>query len=62
MDEGDGVALMDPDFPEDTLPEKTANVSQVTAERGCAGNYLPVLLFYIFVPVRKLNWLTLLIN
>ncbi|CAK6976380.1 actin-related protein 5 [Scomber scombrus] len=28
MDEGDGVALMDPDFPEDTLPEKTANVAQ----------------------------------
>ncbi|KAI3357271.1 hypothetical protein L3Q82_015725 [Scortum barcoo] len=28
MDEGDGVALMDPDFPEDTLPEKPANVIQ----------------------------------
>ncbi|CAN9515779.1 unnamed protein product [Ophioblennius macclurei] len=28
MDEGDGVALMDPDFPEDTLPEKPANVAQ----------------------------------
>ncbi|XP_074500886.1 actin-related protein 5 [Sebastes fasciatus] len=28
MDEGDGVALMDPDFPEDTLPEKPANVVQ----------------------------------
>ncbi|XP_026222598.1 actin-related protein 5 [Anabas testudineus] len=28
MDEGDGVALMDPDFPEDMLPEKTANVVQ----------------------------------
>ncbi|XP_045913588.1 actin-related protein 5 [Micropterus dolomieu] len=28
MDEGDGVALMDPDFPEDTLPEKSANVVQ----------------------------------
>uniref|UniRef100_A0A3B4ZAW6 Actin-related protein 5 n=1 Tax=Stegastes partitus TaxID=144197 RepID=A0A3B4ZAW6_9TELE len=25
MDEGDGVALMDSDFPEDTLPEKPAN-------------------------------------
>lgn len=29
MDEGDGVALMDPDFPEDTLPEKPTNVVQV---------------------------------
>ncbi|XP_030277726.1 actin-related protein 5 [Sparus aurata] len=28
MDEGDGVTLMDPDFPEDTLPEKPANVVQ----------------------------------
>eukprot|EP00064_Thunnus_orientalis_P019559 superscaffoldBa00004946_g19682 len=28
MEEGDGVALMDPDFPEDTLPEKPANVAQ----------------------------------
>lgn len=28
MDEGDGVALMDPDFPEDALPEKSANVAQ----------------------------------
>ncbi|XP_040902370.1 actin-related protein 5 [Toxotes jaculatrix] len=28
MDEGDGVALMDSDFPEDTLPEKPANVVQ----------------------------------
>ncbi|XP_068196441.1 actin-related protein 5 [Antennarius striatus] len=28
LDEGDGVALMDPDFPEDTLPEKSANVTQ----------------------------------
>ncbi|XP_068454146.1 actin-related protein 5 [Clinocottus analis] len=28
MDEGDGVALIDPDFPEDTLPEKPANVVQ----------------------------------
>ncbi|KAM7412252.1 hypothetical protein PAMA_021952 [Pampus argenteus] len=28
MDDGDGVALMDPDFPEDTLPEKPANVVQ----------------------------------
>ncbi|GLD45851.1 actin-related protein 5 [Lates japonicus] len=28
MDEGDGVALMDPDFPEDTLPEKPTNVVQ----------------------------------
>ncbi|XP_076597347.1 actin-related protein 5 [Chaetodon auriga] len=28
MDEGDGVALMDPDLPEDTLPEKPANVVQ----------------------------------
>ncbi|XP_023283145.1 actin-related protein 5 isoform X2 [Seriola lalandi dorsalis] len=28
MDEGDGVMLMDPDFPEDTLPEKPANVVQ----------------------------------
>lgn len=35
MDEGDGVALMDPDFPEDTLPEKTANVAQVVAQRHC---------------------------
>lgn len=32
MDEGDGVALMDPDFPEDMLPEKTANVVQVVAQ------------------------------
>ncbi|XP_034000453.1 actin-related protein 5 [Trematomus bernacchii] len=29
MDEGDGVALMDPDFPEDTLPEKPAHVQPV---------------------------------
>ncbi|KAM7404458.1 hypothetical protein PAMP_011803 [Pampus punctatissimus] len=28
MDEGDGVTLMDPDFSEDTLPEKPANVVQ----------------------------------
>ncbi|XP_047453555.1 actin-related protein 5 [Mugil cephalus] len=28
MDDGDGVALMDSDFPEDTLPEKPANVVQ----------------------------------
>uniref|UniRef100_A0A667XGD3 Actin-related protein 5 n=1 Tax=Myripristis murdjan TaxID=586833 RepID=A0A667XGD3_9TELE len=28
MDEGDGVALMDADFPEDTLPDKPANVVQ----------------------------------
>ncbi|XP_075950305.1 actin-related protein 5 [Anarhichas minor] len=28
MDEGDGVALIDSDFPEDTLPEKPANVVQ----------------------------------
>ncbi|XP_029974347.1 actin-related protein 5 [Salarias fasciatus] len=28
MDEGDGVALMDPDFPEDALPEKPANAAQ----------------------------------
>ncbi|XP_029012559.1 actin-related protein 5 isoform X2 [Betta splendens] len=28
MDEGDVVALMDPDFPEDTLPDKAANVVQ----------------------------------
>ncbi|XP_058497859.1 actin-related protein 5 [Solea solea] len=28
IDEGDGVALMDTDFPEDTLPEKPANVVQ----------------------------------
>ncbi|TNN60319.1 Actin-related protein 5 [Liparis tanakae] len=28
MDEGDGVALIDPDFPEDALPEKPANVVQ----------------------------------
>uniref|UniRef100_A0A3P8WW16 Actin-related protein 5 n=1 Tax=Cynoglossus semilaevis TaxID=244447 RepID=A0A3P8WW16_CYNSE len=28
IDEGDGVALIDPDFPEDTLPEKAANVAQ----------------------------------
>ncbi|KAM6982193.1 actin-related protein 5 [Tautogolabrus adspersus] len=28
MDEGDGVALMDPDFLDDTLPEKPANVVQ----------------------------------
>lgn len=33
MDEGDGVALMDPDFPEDALPEKTANVAQVVAQK-----------------------------
>lgn len=33
MDEGDGVALMVPDFPEDTLPEKPANVVQVAAQR-----------------------------
>lgn len=33
MDEGDGVTLMDPDFPEDPLAEKTANVVQVMAER-----------------------------
>lgn len=31
MDEGDGVALMDADFPEDTLPDKPANVVQVRA-------------------------------
>lgn len=30
MDEGDGVALMDADFPEDTLPEKHASVVQVS--------------------------------
>ncbi|XP_023119811.1 actin-related protein 5 [Amphiprion ocellaris] len=28
MDEGDGVVLMDSDFPEDTLPEKPTNVVQ----------------------------------
>nr|XP_046251917.1 actin-related protein 5 [Scatophagus argus] len=28
VDEGDGVALMEPDFPEDTLPEKPVNVVQ----------------------------------
>ncbi|KAM6924688.1 actin-related protein 5 [Xenentodon cancila] len=28
MDEGDGVTLMDPDFLEETLPEKSANVAQ----------------------------------
>lgn len=28
MDEGDGVGLMDPDFPEETLPEKPANAAQ----------------------------------
>lgn len=33
MDEGDGVTLMDPDFPEDTLPEKPANVVQVVTQR-----------------------------
>lgn len=32
MDEADGVALMDSDFPEDTLPEKPANVVQVVAQ------------------------------
>lgn len=32
MDEGDGVALMDPDFPEETLPEKMAHVVQVVAQ------------------------------
>lgn len=32
MDEGDGGALMDADFPEDTLPEKPANVVQVCGE------------------------------
>lgn len=35
MDEGDGVALMDPDFPEDTLPEKPANAVQVVTQRRC---------------------------
>ncbi|XP_013857149.1 actin-related protein 5 [Austrofundulus limnaeus] len=30
MDEGDGVALMESDFPEDTLSEKSANVVQPT--------------------------------
>lgn len=29
MDDGDGAVLMDSDFPEDTLPEKSANVVQV---------------------------------
>ncbi len=33
MDEGDSVAVMDPDFPEDTLPEKPANAVQVEAQR-----------------------------
>lgn len=33
MDEGDGVPLMDPDFPEDTLQEKTASVVQVGTQR-----------------------------
>ncbi|XP_034027622.1 actin-related protein 5 isoform X2 [Thalassophryne amazonica] len=28
MDEGDGITLMDPDFPMDALPEKPANVAQ----------------------------------
>ncbi|KAF7652498.1 hypothetical protein LDENG_00096090 [Lucifuga dentata] len=28
MDEGDGAAMMDPDFPEETLPEKHVNVVQ----------------------------------
>lgn len=32
MDETDGVALMDSDFPEDSLPEKPANVVQVMAQ------------------------------
>lgn len=32
MDEGDGVAMMDPDFPEDSLPEKPANVVQVVTQ------------------------------
>ncbi|TMS15758.1 Actin-related protein 5 [Larimichthys crocea] len=34
MDEGDGVALMDPDFPEDTLPEKPTNVVQPCVQHG----------------------------
>lgn len=29
LDEGDGVHMMDPDFPEESLPEKPANVVQV---------------------------------
>lgn len=33
MDEGDGVALMESDFPEDSLSEKSANVVQVVAHR-----------------------------
>lgn len=32
IDETDGVALMDSDFPEDSLPEKPANVVQVMAQ------------------------------
>lgn len=32
MDEGDVVALMDADFPEDTFPEKAANVVQVMGQ------------------------------
>lgn len=31
LDEGDGVAMMESDFPEDTLSEKSANVVQVAA-------------------------------
>lgn len=32
MDDGDAVALIDSDFPDDTLPEKPANVVQVVAQ------------------------------
>lgn len=32
MDEGDGVAMMDPDFPDESLPDKPANVIQVVKQ------------------------------
>lgn len=33
MDEGDRAPLVDSDFPEDTLPEKSANMVQVDTQR-----------------------------
>lgn len=33
MDEGDRVPLVDSDFPEDALPEKSANMVQVETSR-----------------------------
>lgn len=49
MDEGDRVPLVDSDFPEDTLQEKSTNMVQVETQRlkkwsliVCMTSYLPI--------------------